>query len=86
MACQPMVDRRGLRPVHGASGAIGLCKRLDRSAAESCDEASPSREMRCIAPSKTEFRRDSPMYALIAIGAVVAVFGILNLIDFKRLD
>lgn len=86
MAHKSMVDRRGLRPVHGAPGAVVLCKRLDRSAAESCEEASPSREMRCIAPFKTEFRRDSPMYALIAIGAVVAVFGILNLIDFKRLD
>jgi len=26
------------------------------------------------------------MYALIAIGAVVALFAILNIIDFKRLD
>ena len=27
-----------------------------------------------------------PMYALIAVGVTVAVFAILNLIDFKRLD
>jgi len=26
------------------------------------------------------------MYALIAIGVTVAVFALLNLIDFKRLD
>jgi len=30
--------------------------------------------------------RGSTMYALIAIGAVVALFAILNIIDFKRLD
>ena len=27
-----------------------------------------------------------PMYALIAIGVVVALFAVLNLIDYRRLD
>ena len=30
--------------------------------------------------------RIDSMYALIAVGVTVAVFAILNLIDFKRLD
>ncbi|MEM0985136.1 MAG: hypothetical protein AAGJ32_02720 [Pseudomonadota bacterium] len=32
------------------------------------------------------YTRGFTMYALIAIGAVVALFAILNLIDFKRID
>ncbi|MEM7768714.1 MAG: hypothetical protein AAF253_14740 [Pseudomonadota bacterium] len=31
-------------------------------------------------------KEGSTMYALIAIGAVFALFAILNIIDFKRLD
>jgi len=31
-------------------------------------------------------KEGSPMYALIAIGVVVALFAILNLIDFRRID
>lgn len=31
-------------------------------------------------------KKGLPMYALIAIGVVVALFAILNLIDFRRLD
>ena len=31
-------------------------------------------------------KKGLPMYALIAIGVVVALFAILNLIDFRRVD
>lgn len=31
-------------------------------------------------------KEGTPMYALIAIGVVVALFAVLNLIDFRRID